>query len=61
MKKYLVVALALLGMLLSGVPALAQSHTVTARLVEESTGEAVPFATVSLTPKGSEKVYKYVL
>ena len=48
--------------LLSGFPLSAQSHhVVTATLVEESTGDPVPFATVSLTPKGSSKVYKYVL
>ena len=62
MKKYLVAALAALCFLLAGVPASAQSHhVVTATPVEEATGDPVPFATVSLTPKGSTKVYKYVL
>jgi len=61
MKKYLFAALSVLGLLLAGIPGFAQSHTVTAQLVEESTGDPVPFATVSLTPSGSDKVYKYVL
>jgi len=61
MKQYLITALSVLGLLLAGIPGFAQSQTVTARLVEESSGGPVPFATVSLTPKGSEKVYKYVL
>ena len=62
MNKYLVAALAAVFFLFAGLPAPAQSHHVlTARLVEESTGDPVPFATVSLTPAGSQKVYKYVL
>ena len=62
MKKYLLAATAALFFLFAGLPLSAQSrHTVTATLVEESTGDPVPFATVSLTPNGSDKVYKYVL
>ena len=62
MKKMLLAALSALFFLMAGLPVPAQTHhTVTARLVEESTGDPVPFATISLTPKGSAKVYKYVL
>ena len=62
MKKYLLAAAAALLFLCAGLPLSAQSrHTVTATLVEESTGDPVPFATVSLTPNGTDKVYKYVL
>ena len=62
MKKMLLAALSALFFLVAGLPAPAQSHhTVTARLVEEATGDPVPFATISLTQKGSAKVYKYVL
>ena len=62
MKKYLLAATAAFFFLFAGLPLSAQSrHTVTATLVEESTGDPVPFATVSLTPNGSDKVYKYVL
>ncbi|MBQ3723132.1 MAG: outer membrane beta-barrel protein [Bacteroidales bacterium] len=62
MKRVLLAAVAAVCFLIAGIPAAAQSHhVVTATLVEESTGDPVPFATVSLTPKGSTKVYKYVL
>ena len=62
MKRILLAALAVLFFLSAGIPASAQSrHVITALLVEESTGEPVPFATVSLTPAGSDQVYKYVL
>ena len=62
MKRILLAALAALFFLSAGIPASAQSrHVITALLVEESTGEPVPFATVSLTPAGSDQVYKYVL
>ena len=49
------------SILASGVSALAQSGTVTAKLVGKTTGDALDFATVSLTQKGATKVYKYVL
>ena len=62
MNKYLVAALTAIFFFMSGLSASAQSHhVVRAVLVEESTGDPVPFATVSLTPQGSTKVYKYVL
>jgi len=38
-----------------------RGHKLTMSLVDASTGKGVEFATVSLTPKGSDKVYKYVL
>ena len=56
-KKILFSALALF--LCAGV--FAQNNNVTAVLLDESNGEAVGFATVSLTRKGQEKPYKYVL
>ena len=57
MKRILLAALAALFFLSAGIPASAQSrHVITALLVEESTGEPVPFATVSLTPAGSDQV-----
>lgn len=40
---------------------LGAQNTVTARLQDSQTGEALGFATVSLTREGSQKVYKYVL
>ena len=43
MKQYLITALSVLGLLLAGIPGFAQSQTVTARLVEESSG-GVPHA-----------------
>ena len=36
-------------------------NIVTATLKDSQTGEGVPFATVSLTREGADKVYKYVL
>ena len=46
---------------LAGTTALAQPYSVKLRLVEEKSSEAVPFATVSLTPAGSTKASKYAL
>lgn len=46
---------------LMGIVAFAQGASVTARLLDNTTGEPLGFATVSLTQKNSEKVYKYVL
>lgn len=46
---------------LMGIVAFAQGANVTARLLDSTTGEPLGFATVSLTQKNSEKVYKYVL
>lgn len=42
------------------IPAAAQ-NTITATLLDGQTGEPVGFATVSLTKKGTQKPYKYVL
>ena len=56
--------LCLMGALLIGASANAQlgnTHTIKAVLLDESNGEPVPFATVSLTKKGETKPYKYVL
>lgn len=44
-----------------GTAASAQSVNVTAKLTDSASGEPLGFATVSLTPKNSTKVYKYVL
>jgi hypothetical protein len=50
------------GVLLASMMAFAQKgNTVTAVLVDSSNDDPVGFATVSLTKKGSEKPYKYVL
>ena len=46
---------------LAGTTALAQPYSVKLRLIEEKSSEAVPFATVSLTPAGSTKASKYAL
>ena len=44
------------AVIFAAVPAAAQSEvTVKLKLVEENSGEPVPFATVSLTPKGQTK------
>ena len=64
MKRTLIITtlLAILSFLLLGVDASAQSkRSVTAILQDSSNGEAVPFATVSLTKKGATKPAKYVL
>ena len=62
MKKILFAAVVAVSFLFACLSASAQSHhVISARLVEESTGDPVPFATVSLTPQGSQKVYKYAL
>ena len=50
------------AVIFAAVPAAAQSGvTVKLKLVEENSGEPVPFATVSLTPKGQTKAKHYVL
>ena len=46
---------------LATISAFAQGYSIKIRLVEEKTSEAVPFATVSLTPAGSSKAAKYAL
>lgn len=48
-------------MLCVSLVSFAQNRNVTARLVDGTTGEALGFATVSLTPEGESKPYKYVL
>ena len=55
--RYLLIILAFLA----GSTAFAQSYSVKLRLVEDKSSEAVPFATVSLTPSGSTKATKYAL
>ena len=52
--------LCLVGALLIGANAFAQ-HSLKAVLLDESNGEAVGFATVSLTKQGEQKPSKYVL
>lgn len=47
--------------LLIGAAAFAQNAAVTAKLVDDTTGDPLGFATVSLTQKNATKVYKYVL
>ena len=47
--------------LLACINAFAQTRTVSVKLEDAASGEAVQFATVSLTPKGSDKATKYVL
>ncbi len=39
----------------------AQTHSIKLVLTDMSTGEGIPFATVSITPEGSSKASKYVL
>ena len=58
MKLYRIVCL--LGALLIGATAMAQNR-VSAVLIDDSNGEPVAFATVSLTPPGAKKPSKYVL
>ena len=48
-------------MLCISLVSFAQNRNVSARLVDGTTGEALGFATVSLTPEGENKPYKYVL
>ncbi len=43
------------------ISAIAQTRKVTISLEDASNGEAVSFATVSLTPKGASKASKYTL
>ena len=52
--------LCLLGALLLGTGIYAQNR-LTAVLIDESNGEPVGFATVSLTKEGAQKPAKYVL
>ena len=60
--KKTVVFIAAVIILLASAPGLrAQGTTITGVLVDNASGEPVSFATVSLTPKGQSKVYKYVL
>ena len=58
MKLYRIVCL--LGAMLIGATAMAQNR-VSAVLIDDSNGEPVAFATVSLTPPGAKKPSKYVL
>ena len=55
--RYLLIVIAFLA----GTSAFAQSYSVKLRLVEDKSSEAVPFATVSLTPSGNTKAVKYAL
>ena len=55
--RYLLIIIAFLA----GTSAFAQSYSVKLRLVEDKSSEAVPFATVSLTPSGNTKAVKYAL
>lgn len=55
------IATSLALLLILGVEAFAQSGSVTAKLVDSTSGEPLGFATVSLTQKNAAKVYKYVL
>ena len=57
MKNFCICLLALLLCL----PSVAQTRKVSISLTDESNGEPVAFATVSLTPKGASKASKYVL
>ena len=50
--RYLLIIIAFLA----GTSAFAQSYSVKLRLVEDKSSEAVPFATVSLTPSGNTKL-----
>ncbi len=63
MKKGAALVFAVLCLALSlSVPAIAQTTgKISLKLSDSSGGEAVPFATVSLTRSGESKVYKYVL
>lgn len=62
MKKQILMLICLAASLLSGLSAFAQSaFTVKLTLVDDSNGEPVSFATVSLTPKGATKASNYVL
>ncbi len=56
------VAAVAVAALCAALPAEAQSgNTVKLKLVDGNSGEAVPFATVSLTPKGAKEAKYYVL
>ena len=55
--RYLLIIIAFLA----GTSGFAQSYSVKLRLVEDKSSEAVPFATVSLTPSGNTKAVKYAL
>ena len=59
MIRNLILSAALL--LLSSIAFAQRGHTVTARLLDSSSGEPVAYATVSLTAKGATKPAKYVL
>ena len=61
MMKCLKAAIAAAVILFAGASAYAQNANVKAVLTDESTGDAVSFATVSLTLKGADKPAKYVL
>ena len=50
-----------LAALMYGLSAHAQSRTVTATLLDRENGDPLPYATVSLTPDGSETVSKFCL
>ena len=58
MNKVLKIAFLLAFTLFASAQSFAQNN-VTAKLVEASTGEPVGYATASVTPEGSETVYKY--
>ena len=58
MNKVLKIAFLLAFTLFASAQSFAQNN-VTAKLLEASTGEPVGYATASITPEGSETVYKY--
>jgi hypothetical protein len=53
--------LSILGLLVASFAAFAQNGTISVKLVDDSNGEAVGFATVSITKVGGEKPIKYAL
>lgn len=50
-----------MALMLTAASALAQGHKVKASLEDADNGESVAFATVSLTPEGSDKAQNYTL
>ena len=61
MKKLAVVFIFMAFAVLSGWSAAAQSYRISLRLEDATEGEAIGFATVSITPDGAKKPSKYVL
>ena len=57
MKKFLFVVAAIF----SAAVSYAQSGSIKLILLDSSTEETIPFATVSITPEGAEKALKYAL